>query len=166
MESPEDCPSEIYAIMRLCWEKDPKMRPSFQKLRERLQAELNKHESATESWLHFLIFIRTSAFFIADQTFYLQIITLYCTGHSNNVPACKPVQHDLTWNVLSILHLLIYFNCRLFFISNTLFQKSISQWMCNLLKCACRPQSKRQNEAPFCFENWHTWGLFHEAGLQ
>ncbi|MCJ8737680.1 hypothetical protein PDJAM_G00026850 [Pangasius djambal] len=49
MEPPEDCPSEIYAIMRLCWEKDPKMRPSFHKLKERLQAELNKHESATAS---------------------------------------------------------------------------------------------------------------------
>ncbi|KAM9461372.1 megakaryocyte-associated tyrosine-protein kinase isoform 1-T1 [Clarias gariepinus] len=49
MEPPEDCPSDIYAIMRICWEKDPKMRPSFHKLKERLQAELHKQESAKES---------------------------------------------------------------------------------------------------------------------
>lgn len=49
MEPPEDCPSDIYAIMRICWEKDPKMRPSFLKLKERLQAELHKQESAKES---------------------------------------------------------------------------------------------------------------------
>lgn len=49
MPAPEDCPSEIYDTMRLCWEKDPKMRPSFHKLRENLQAELHKQGCATES---------------------------------------------------------------------------------------------------------------------
>ncbi|XP_066503474.1 megakaryocyte-associated tyrosine-protein kinase isoform X2 [Hoplias malabaricus] len=42
MEAPEKCPPEIYSLMRTCWELDPKMRPSFHKLRENLQTELNK----------------------------------------------------------------------------------------------------------------------------
>ncbi|TSK53721.1 Megakaryocyte-associated tyrosine-protein kinase [Bagarius yarrelli] len=49
MEPPEDCPSHIYAIMKLCWDKDPKMRPSFHKLKQHLQAGLNKQDSATDS---------------------------------------------------------------------------------------------------------------------
>uniref|UniRef100_A0A8B9LP70 Tyrosine-protein kinase n=1 Tax=Astyanax mexicanus TaxID=7994 RepID=A0A8B9LP70_ASTMX len=49
MEAPEACPPEVYTIMRDCWEKEPKMRPSFHKLRELLQAEVTKHESSTDS---------------------------------------------------------------------------------------------------------------------
>ncbi|KAI4877656.1 hypothetical protein NFI96_021339, partial [Prochilodus magdalenae] len=49
MAAPENCPSEVYALMMACWEKEPKMRPSFHKLRERLQAELTKYESDKET---------------------------------------------------------------------------------------------------------------------
>ncbi|CAG08007.1 unnamed protein product, partial [Tetraodon nigroviridis] len=36
MEAPEDCPPALYALMRACWEQDPRRRPTFHKLREKL----------------------------------------------------------------------------------------------------------------------------------
>ncbi|MBN3280293.1 MATK kinase, partial [Polyodon spathula] len=39
MEAPEDCPPAVYALMRSCWENDPGKRPSFRKLREKLEKE-------------------------------------------------------------------------------------------------------------------------------
>ncbi|XP_016527287.1 megakaryocyte-associated tyrosine-protein kinase isoform X2 [Poecilia formosa] len=42
MEAPEDCPPGAYAIMKLCWEQEPRKRPGFSKLREKLEQELSK----------------------------------------------------------------------------------------------------------------------------
>ncbi|XP_071201063.1 megakaryocyte-associated tyrosine-protein kinase-like isoform X2 [Salvelinus alpinus] len=43
MEAPEECPPGVYALMRCCWEAEPRKRPSFQKLQEKLERELTKH---------------------------------------------------------------------------------------------------------------------------
>ncbi|XP_043078616.1 megakaryocyte-associated tyrosine-protein kinase isoform X2 [Puntigrus tetrazona] len=43
MEPPDQCPPDVYGLMTSCWETDPKRRPSFHKLRERLEKELGKH---------------------------------------------------------------------------------------------------------------------------
>ncbi|KAJ0065146.1 hypothetical protein NL108_005612, partial [Boleophthalmus pectinirostris] len=40
MEAPEDCPADLYSVMRLCWEQEPRRRPSFQKLRHKLEQEM------------------------------------------------------------------------------------------------------------------------------
>ncbi|XP_067271436.1 megakaryocyte-associated tyrosine-protein kinase isoform X2 [Pseudorasbora parva] len=42
MEPPDECPPEVYAIMMSCWETEPKKRPSFHKLRDRLERERSK----------------------------------------------------------------------------------------------------------------------------
>uniref|UniRef100_A0A673HUK0 Tyrosine-protein kinase n=1 Tax=Sinocyclocheilus rhinocerous TaxID=307959 RepID=A0A673HUK0_9TELE len=39
MEPPDECPPDVYSIMTSCWETEPKRRPSFHKLRERLEKE-------------------------------------------------------------------------------------------------------------------------------
>uniref|UniRef100_A0A4W4FB12 Tyrosine-protein kinase n=1 Tax=Electrophorus electricus TaxID=8005 RepID=A0A4W4FB12_ELEEL len=49
MEAPEDCPPDVYALMKACWEKDPKLRPLFHKLRGYLEIELSKHEAGSGS---------------------------------------------------------------------------------------------------------------------
>ncbi|XP_047442683.1 megakaryocyte-associated tyrosine-protein kinase isoform X2 [Mugil cephalus] len=49
MEAPEDCPPAVYSIMRLCWEHEPRKRPGFPKLREKLEREMGKLDSASES---------------------------------------------------------------------------------------------------------------------
>ncbi|XP_062868671.1 tyrosine-protein kinase Fes/Fps [Trichomycterus rosablanca] len=38
MPAPTGCPAEIYALMCRCWQKEPRNRPSFIKLREELQS--------------------------------------------------------------------------------------------------------------------------------
>ncbi|XP_034064142.1 megakaryocyte-associated tyrosine-protein kinase isoform X1 [Gymnodraco acuticeps] len=43
MEAPEDCPPALYSLMRLCWEQEPRRRPAFNKLREKLEREAGKH---------------------------------------------------------------------------------------------------------------------------
>ncbi|KAF7667811.1 hypothetical protein LDENG_00043010 [Lucifuga dentata] len=43
MEAPEDCPPGVYSLMRSCWEKEPRRRPSFHKLREKLEQEMSNH---------------------------------------------------------------------------------------------------------------------------
>ncbi|KAM3876099.1 megakaryocyte-associated tyrosine-protein kinase [Diretmus argenteus] len=47
MEAPDDCPPGVYALMRSCWEKEPRRRPSFHKLRENLDRELGKHSQSS-----------------------------------------------------------------------------------------------------------------------
>ncbi|XP_051550100.1 megakaryocyte-associated tyrosine-protein kinase-like isoform X2 [Myxocyprinus asiaticus] len=42
MEPPDECPPDIYIIMISCWNTEPKKRPSFHKLRDRLEKELAK----------------------------------------------------------------------------------------------------------------------------
>lgn len=37
MEAPDDCPPAVYQLMRSCWEDDPGKRPSFKKIREKLE---------------------------------------------------------------------------------------------------------------------------------
>ncbi|KAE8631359.1 hypothetical protein XENTR_v10001164 [Xenopus tropicalis] len=37
MEAPENCPPMIYSIMKSCWEADPGKRPTFKKLKEKLE---------------------------------------------------------------------------------------------------------------------------------
>ncbi|KAK1805709.1 hypothetical protein P4O66_001974 [Electrophorus voltai] len=49
MGAPEDCPPDVYALMKACWEKDPKLRPLFHKLRGYLEIELSKHEAGSGS---------------------------------------------------------------------------------------------------------------------
>ncbi|XP_075878989.1 megakaryocyte-associated tyrosine-protein kinase isoform X1 [Nelusetta ayraudi] len=47
MEAPEDCPPGVYALMRTCWEQEPRRRPTFHKLRDRLEQEIGKHNPAS-----------------------------------------------------------------------------------------------------------------------
>ncbi|XP_056132371.1 megakaryocyte-associated tyrosine-protein kinase [Lampris incognitus] len=42
MEAPEDCPPEVYSLMRSCWEREPRRRPPFHKLREKLERQLEE----------------------------------------------------------------------------------------------------------------------------
>uniref|UniRef100_A0A3B4FKW0 Tyrosine-protein kinase n=1 Tax=Pundamilia nyererei TaxID=303518 RepID=A0A3B4FKW0_9CICH len=42
MEAPEDCPPSVYSLMRVCWEQEPRKRPGFHKLREKLDREMEK----------------------------------------------------------------------------------------------------------------------------
>lgn len=49
MEAPEECPQGIYPLMRSCWEKEPRRRPSFHKLLEKLERELAKHSPGPAS---------------------------------------------------------------------------------------------------------------------
>ncbi|XP_078115100.1 megakaryocyte-associated tyrosine-protein kinase isoform X1 [Sander vitreus] len=42
MEAPEDCPPSVYSLMRICWEQEPRRRPAFHKLREKLEREMGK----------------------------------------------------------------------------------------------------------------------------
>ncbi|KAF6734842.1 Megakaryocyte-associated tyrosine-protein kinase [Oryzias melastigma] len=42
MEAPEDCPPNVYSLMRLCWEQEPRKRPGFPKLKEKLEREMGK----------------------------------------------------------------------------------------------------------------------------
>nr|XP_695792.1 megakaryocyte-associated tyrosine-protein kinase [Danio rerio] len=43
MDPPDECPADVYSIMTSCWQTEPKKRPSFHKLRERLEKELKLH---------------------------------------------------------------------------------------------------------------------------
>lgn len=42
MEAPEDCPPSVYSLMTVCWEQEPRKRPGFHKLREKLEREMGK----------------------------------------------------------------------------------------------------------------------------
>lgn len=81
--------------------------------------------------------IQTSAFFWEDQKYFSQIIKIYCTGHKN-APTVS-LFTKFCHRMYSIFHFLIYF-----YLSNTLFQKRISQWMGNIHKWGRRSQSKRR----------------------
>ncbi|XP_028260337.1 megakaryocyte-associated tyrosine-protein kinase isoform X2 [Parambassis ranga] len=52
MEAPEDCPPGVYSLMRLCWEEEPRKRPGFHKLREKLEREMSKLSLGTEAECH------------------------------------------------------------------------------------------------------------------
>ncbi|XP_037326565.2 megakaryocyte-associated tyrosine-protein kinase isoform X2 [Pungitius pungitius] len=42
MEAPDDCPAAVYSLMKICWEQEPRRRPAFHKLREKLEREVGK----------------------------------------------------------------------------------------------------------------------------
>ncbi|XP_033821050.1 megakaryocyte-associated tyrosine-protein kinase [Periophthalmus magnuspinnatus] len=46
MEAPEGCPAELYSVMRVCWEQNPRRRPSFHKLRHKLEEEISKNNTS------------------------------------------------------------------------------------------------------------------------
>ena len=39
---PENCPNEVYELMRSCWQLDPNARPSFEELADSLQRCINE----------------------------------------------------------------------------------------------------------------------------
>ncbi|XP_054644789.1 megakaryocyte-associated tyrosine-protein kinase isoform X2 [Dunckerocampus dactyliophorus] len=43
MEAPGDCPPAVYALMTACWDQDPRKRPAFHKLREKVEQQMHKH---------------------------------------------------------------------------------------------------------------------------
>ncbi|XP_008300402.1 megakaryocyte-associated tyrosine-protein kinase [Stegastes partitus] len=48
MEAPEECPPGVYLLMRLCWEQEPRRRPGFPKLREKLEREVSRLSPGSE----------------------------------------------------------------------------------------------------------------------
>uniref|UniRef100_A0A665TFL5 Tyrosine-protein kinase n=1 Tax=Echeneis naucrates TaxID=173247 RepID=A0A665TFL5_ECHNA len=51
MEAPDDCPPGVYALMTSCWEQEPRRRPTFHKVREKLEREMGKHSPGPGSEL-------------------------------------------------------------------------------------------------------------------
>ncbi|XP_007906181.1 megakaryocyte-associated tyrosine-protein kinase isoform X2 [Callorhinchus milii] len=45
MEPPEQCPAPIYETMKCCWEQDPGKRPTFKKIKEKMEKERRRIES-------------------------------------------------------------------------------------------------------------------------
>ncbi|GIY56891.1 receptor protein-tyrosine kinase [Caerostris extrusa] len=43
MSKPENCPAKLYAIMELCWAKNPKARPTFTELIDMLLPDINQN---------------------------------------------------------------------------------------------------------------------------
>lgn len=48
MQAPEDCPPGVYSLMRICWEREPRKRPAFHKLREKLEQQIGQHKPDPE----------------------------------------------------------------------------------------------------------------------
>lgn len=48
MQAPEDCPPGVYSLMRICWEQEPRRRPTFHKLREKLEQQIGQHKPDPE----------------------------------------------------------------------------------------------------------------------
>ncbi|KAL2089826.1 hypothetical protein ACEWY4_014514 [Coilia grayii] len=48
MEAPEECPPALYQLMRSCWQDEPGKRPSFHKIRDRVQKEMDRHEPPSQ----------------------------------------------------------------------------------------------------------------------
>ncbi|XP_053317849.1 megakaryocyte-associated tyrosine-protein kinase [Spea bombifrons] len=44
MESPENCPPVMYSLMRDCWMEEPEKRPTFKKIKEKLEKMLRESE--------------------------------------------------------------------------------------------------------------------------
>uniref|UniRef100_A0A3Q3XCZ6 Tyrosine-protein kinase n=1 Tax=Mola mola TaxID=94237 RepID=A0A3Q3XCZ6_MOLML len=49
MEAPVDCPPSVYSLMRICWEIEPRRRPTFHKLREKLEQEMGSQNPVLRS---------------------------------------------------------------------------------------------------------------------
>uniref|UniRef100_A0A8D3CUB7 Tyrosine-protein kinase n=1 Tax=Scophthalmus maximus TaxID=52904 RepID=A0A8D3CUB7_SCOMX len=49
MQAPEDCPPGVYSLMTICWELEPRRRPAFHKLKEKLEREMGKHSPSPGS---------------------------------------------------------------------------------------------------------------------
>ena len=58
MEQPQNCPLEIYTIMRDCWLKEPDQRPTFTHFSERIGRilELRASEVGLHCFFHFILF--------------------------------------------------------------------------------------------------------------
>nr|XP_057928559.1 megakaryocyte-associated tyrosine-protein kinase [Doryrhamphus excisus] len=46
MEAPTHCPPALYALMMACWDQEPRKRPAFHKVREKVEQEMRKHNTA------------------------------------------------------------------------------------------------------------------------
>lgn len=70
MDAPEDCPPALYTLMRSCWAQEPRRRPTFHKLREKLEQEtgsgmeLGEHtqETVKRDWISSLDIVSTRRF--------------------------------------------------------------------------------------------------------
>uniref|UniRef100_A0A8C6T8D6 Tyrosine-protein kinase n=1 Tax=Neogobius melanostomus TaxID=47308 RepID=A0A8C6T8D6_9GOBI len=51
MEAPEDCPAELYSMMRVCWDREPRRRPTFHKLRHKLEREIQPHSRRLDAFI-------------------------------------------------------------------------------------------------------------------
>jgi serine/threonine protein kinase len=52
MDSPEDCPAEVYNIMKCCWEKEADRRPTFKELMTMINQLLQKYPHQQSTVLH------------------------------------------------------------------------------------------------------------------
>ncbi|GFY37051.1 insulin receptor [Trichonephila inaurata madagascariensis] len=60
MSKPENCPAKLYAIMELCWAKNPKARPTFTELIDMLLPDINQNHFREVSF-YFTQRLETSA---------------------------------------------------------------------------------------------------------
>ncbi|XP_077389491.1 megakaryocyte-associated tyrosine-protein kinase isoform X2 [Festucalex cinctus] len=49
MEAPVDCPPAVYSLMTICWAKEPRRRPTFHKMRGKLEQEMAKRSPGYEA---------------------------------------------------------------------------------------------------------------------
>jgi serine/threonine protein kinase len=53
MEAPEDCPAEVYNIMKRCWEREADRRPTFKELMTMINQLLQQYPSQQSTVLHY-----------------------------------------------------------------------------------------------------------------